>query len=670
MPESIGGYEPMHRIAVGGMSEVFRAQMPQAAGDDRAVVIKRLLNRLLGDPEYREMFDEESRLGLLIDSPNVVEVLDRGEDDGVPFLVLEYVFGVDLWQLGRWLVRNRRRLDVPLAVYIATEILAGVEAVHAVRDTEGNPLLAVHRDVSPSNVFLSVHGDVKLGDLGIARPLVRQNQRPIGRRSMRAKGKLGYLAPEQVAGATVDQRADIFAAAVVAVELLMGQPLFTGGTELAILLAIRDCDLSRFDRAALGLPRGLVSALRQALDPDPEERTASAKALREQLLPFAIGAQERLRDDLGAFVTEVIDSGEAATGTYDRTSLAATIEKSDPSIDPVVAELITPAIGPERGKRPVTPDPLAVGPSYVIDVAGTRHGPMPYAEVVRGIVQGRFGPAALVVKDEDTPLPLTARRELARHLPPSSRTPTQQESARLAATSESFALSTSFGMLHVLARAFIERETGLYLCEHGEVRKEVYVADGQPVYVTSNQASELLGEYLVATGVIDRPELDLALAVLPRFEGRLGDTLIGLGLVEPLLLVRHIANKVRDQLLSVFAWDGGTISFYRDAAAPESSFNLGLESWSILEDGAALRVDRGLSKQFLDAARERGVEKVSGRTDLPIVPSRFAAVLYALAQPCTLEELERHAGEAPRAHRALVVLAALGAVRVRRSPET
>ncbi|MBW2464665.1 MAG: serine/threonine protein kinase, partial [Deltaproteobacteria bacterium] len=662
------GYEPMHRIAVGGMSEVFRAQMPQAAGDDRAVVIKRLLNRLLDDPEYREMFEEESRLGLLIDSPNVVEVLDRGEDDGVPFIVLEYVFGVDLWQLGRWLVRNRRRLAVPLAVYVATEILAGVEAVHAVRDTDGNPLLAVHRDVSPSNVFLSVHGDVKLGDLGIARPLVRQNQRPIGRRSMRAKGKLGYLAPEQVAGATVDQRADVFAAAVVAVELLMGQPLFTGGTELAILLAIRDCDLSRFDRAALGLPRGLVSALRQALDSDPEERTGSAKALREQLLPFAIGSRDGYIDDLGAFVTEVIDSGEAATGAYDRTSLAATVEESDPSIDPILAELITPAMGPERGKRPVTPDPLAVGPSYVIEAAGESHGPMPYAEVVRGIVQGRFGPTTVVVKDDDTALPLSARRELARHLPPSTRTPTHQESTGLAATSESFSLSPSFGMLHVLTRSFLEQETGLYLCEHGDVRKEVYVADGQPVYVTSNQASELLGEYLVTAGVIDRDELDLVLAVLPRFEGRLGDTLIGLGLVEPLLLVRHIANKVRDQLLSVFAWDAGTVSFYRNAAGPESSFNLGLESWSILEDGAAVRVERGLSKQILDAARARGVEKVPGRTDLPMMPSRFSAVIFALSQPRTLEALERHAGEASRAHRLLVVLAALGAVRVRTLP--
>jgi len=660
----IGDYRPLHRIAVGGMSEVYRALVAQAHGGDRSVVIKRLLSSLLEDKEYRAMFEEESRLGLLIDSPNVVEVLDSGEHDGVPYLVLEYVFGVDLWQLARWLTRNRRRLDVPLAVYIATELLAGLEAVHDVRDKEGSPLLAVHRDVSPSNVFLSVHGDVKLGDLGIARPLVRENQRPTGPRSLRAKGKLGYLAPEQVAGADkIDQRADLFAAAVVTCELLMGQPLFTGGTELAILLAIRDCDLTRFERHALGLPRGLVSALRDALAKEPEERVESASKLRHRLMPFAIGARERVRGDLGALVTEVIDSGERASGSFDRTSLARTVEASDSELDPAMVDLITPPAGPSN-RRPPTPDPLSVGPSYVVVVKGEELGPMPYAEVVRGIVQGRFGPTDNVGKDGDEPLPLTAHRELARHLPPSSRTPTEEQRGRLAATSETFAMSPKFGMLHILARAFLERETGLYLCEQAGVRKEVYVADGEPVYVTSNQASELLGEYLVRVGVIDRTELDLALAVMPRFEGRLGDTLTALGLVEPLLLVRHIANKVREQLLGVFEWSEGSVSFYRNAAAPESSFNLGLEPWSILEDGAGARLENAMDGGLLINAAAAGVEKVANEGDLPILPARFKAVLFSLSQPRTLEELERHAGDSTRARRFLLVLLAIGAVRI------
>ncbi len=661
LPEQIGVYRPLHRIAVGGMAEVYRALVAQAHGGDRSVVIKRLLPSLLTDEEYLSMFEEESRLGLLIDSPNVVEVLDSGEFEGAPYLVLEYVFGVDLWQLGRWLVRNRRRLDVPLAVYIATELLAGLEAVHDVRDKEGNPLMAVHRDVSPSNIFLSVHGDVKLGDLGIARPLVRENQRP-GRRSLRAKGKLGYLAPEQVAGKTdVDQRADVFAAAVVTAELLMGQPLFTGGTELAVLLAIRDCDLTRFERHALGLPRGLVAALRNALEKVPGERTASARELREELMPFAMGARERLRDNLGALVTEVLDSGEQAAGSYDRTSLARTVEASQPGVDPKVADLITPPLTP-ADSRPPTPNPLTVGPSYVVLVDDDEIGPLSYAQVVQGIVQGRFRPVHRVAKDGEEPLILDAHPELSRHLPPSSRTPTEEQRGRMASTSESFSLSPSFGLLHVLARAFVEKETGLYLCEQAAVRKEVYVSDGEPVYVTSNQTSELLGEYLVRVGVIDRAELDLALAVMPRFDGRLGDTLIALGLVEPLLLVRHIANKSRKQLLDVFAWKEGTVSFYRQAAAPQSVFNLGLEAWSILEAGAKRRLQAGMDQALLTRA-EAGVERIANEGELPLMPAHLRAVLFALSQPRTLADLERQAGDGERARASFLVLAAIGALR-------
>jgi serine/threonine-protein kinase len=297
-------------------------------------------------------------------------------------------------------------------------------------------------------------------------------------------------------------------------------------------------------------------------------------------------------------------------------------------------------------------------------VDGKESAPTPYAEIVRGIVQGRYGPTDLIGKDGDEPLPLTAYRELARHLPPSSRTPTEEQRGRLAATSESYTLSPSFGMLHLLAKAFLDKETGLYLCERKGVRKEVYVAEGQPVYVTSNQASELLGEYLVRVGVIDRAELDLALAVMPRFEGRLGDTLIALGLVEPLLLVRHIANKVREQLLGVFGWAEGRVSFYRNAAAPESSFNLGLEPWSILEDGAGVRIKGGMDTGFFTKAAASGVEKAKNDSDLPLLPSRLRAVLFALAQPRSLAELERHAGDKERARRFLLVLSAIGAVRI------
>src|SRR5262249_11412273 len=152
----------------------------------------------------------------------------------------------------------------------------------------GEPLTIVHRDVSPSNVFVSVHGDIKLGDLGIARALGDLG-RALGPRAAAAKGKLGYLAPEQVAGAAADARSDVVAAATIAAELLIGQPLFVKGSELDVLLAIRDarCDVI-FDHAARW-PDGLATTLAAALARAPEQRTASAEALRSALARFVSG---------------------------------------------------------------------------------------------------------------------------------------------------------------------------------------------------------------------------------------------------------------------------------------------------------------------------------------------------------------------------------------------
>ncbi len=680
IPALIGAYRLIERIAVGGMAEVYRALMPQTAGADRAVVIKRMLPALALDDECRTMFEEESRLGLLIDHPNVVEVIDRGEEDGLPFIVLEYVFGVDLWQLTRWLTRHRRAVELPLALYLTTEMLAGLDAVHAVRDAQGNPLLAVHRDVSPSNVFLSVHGDVKLGDLGIARPLRESLRRPVAPLSLRAKGKLGYLAPEQIAGADVDQRADVFSAAVVTAELLMGRPLFTGATELAVLLAIRDADLHPFEQHAVKLPQGLTVALRDAMARDPEQRLATASELRHRILPFVVGSSMRLRHDLGALVTEVLDSGERAAVAVDRTALARTMEGGGAGPTPEdMIEVVTPAgklsteellelFTPTGVLR--TPTPVAdkggmgldLGPRYEVQIGDELRGPWTYAKVIRALVLGEVGVRDLVRKGSGPLKALSDFPELARHLPPSSRTPTLRNRQQMHETSESYVIGTGFGMLGILCRLFLDRETGLLMCERGAVRKEAYVENGVPVFVTSNQPEELLGEYLVRAEVIDRAELDLALAVMPRFEGRLGDTLAALGLVEPVQLVRHMERKVRDQLFDLFLWVDGRASFYREAPAPQTSFNLRFDPWQVLEEGAAIRVDAGLDGAFHDAAKVALV-KAPGGSLLPDPPAHLSEMLVGLAAPRALAELEGIAGDANRARRDALLLAALGAVR-------
>jgi serine/threonine protein kinase len=645
----IGPYRLAHRIAVGGMAEVYRALWPQAAGGDRAVVIKRMLPALIADPEQRAMFDREAELGRRIDHPNVVGVLDHGIDGDAPYLVLEYVFGLDLWRLMRWMRRVGRKMRVPLAVWLGTELLEGLSAVHEVSDDDGARLDVVHRDVSPSNLFLSVHGDVKLGDLGIARAALLESQRRGAAAGFRAKGKLGYLPPEQVAGRSVDQRGDVFSAAVVIAELLMGRPLFAGGTEIGVLLAIRDGDVSAFRAVTSELPAGLGDALLRALERWPELRTKSAKALRDAMWPHVEERVDRLRAELGGLVVLAMDEeGEAA----DRTSLARTVEKDARWFD---AE--TPPLPKEQELRESQT-------LYHVERGDQRLGPFSLAELVRAITTGEVDAVDRVRVDEGPARVIANVPELARHLPPSTRTPTARRRTQMAETSELYDLG-SRSFLGVLLDTLLARDDGLLLCEgRGGLRKEIYLEKGVPIFVTSNLPGEMLGEMLVVRGVNAREELDNALAVMPRFEGRLGETLVALGLVDPMLLFRCISDQVREKLLEIFTWSAGHAALYRGVERPERGFPLRLDPWDIMLNGALRRIGAGLDRTFDGRARD-----ALSRTELDpeqfALPDRLTSMWMCCQAPRGLSELEGLASSPTDARALLLVLLELGVLRWR-----
>src|SRR6201999_1957169 len=176
-------------------------------------------------------------------------------------------------------------LPIGVAVYVAREILRALASVHAAQDPEqGGALGIVHRDVSPSNVYLSKDGTVKLGDFGIARSTTRATLRSEAGHVL--KGKFAYLAPEQVAGEVSDHRADLFSLATVLAEMLLNRPLFPGGGQLAILLAIRDCRIDALSEIKPRLPPGLFEVMQRALSRNPKDRYEGATALAAALSPF------------------------------------------------------------------------------------------------------------------------------------------------------------------------------------------------------------------------------------------------------------------------------------------------------------------------------------------------------------------------------------------------
>ncbi|MBC7171797.1 MAG: hypothetical protein H5U40_05200, partial [Polyangiaceae bacterium] len=382
----------------------------------------------------------------------------------------------------------------------------------------------------------------------------------------KAKGKIGYLAPEQVVGATSDQRADVFAAGVIAAELLMGAPLFSGSSELAVLLAIRDARIERFDETAADLPEELAATIRYALSPDPDTRLQSAAEFADRISPFGPRDPVRAQRALGELVT--LAHRAADVGTI---SEAASASLEDEATSPLLAL----DDGPPTAELPDQPY-VAIGED------GSPLGTFTFAHLVEAIATGKLGPHDRVVQGDGPPERIADLGSLSRHMPPSSFTTVTRESVSPIPADRRFSIGEG-GIARALVATARTGESGLWLCEDEKTRKEIYVRDGKLDFISSNQSAELLGEYLVSQAVLSRGELDMALAVMPRFEGRIGDTLVALGLLDPVLLFQHIEAQGRQKLLDLFLWQDGMASFYRGAPIPPSNFPLGIDPWALLE---------------------------------------------------------------------------------------
>ncbi len=662
-PGRIGRYTLIERIATGGMGEVFRAEEPRPIGAPRTVVVKRMLGRVASTPGARRRFEREARLAALVRHPKVVEVLDVGEHDGQPFLVLEYVRGLDLGRLLRRLRQLGRQFDEDLIPLLARDLLEGLSAVHEARGEQGEPLGIVHRDISPSNVLVSVYGEVKLADFGLAREGVAG-----GRRMGDRTGKLGYLSPEQVAGEAVGQASDLFAAGVVIAELLMGRPLFTGGSELAVLLAVRDVKVGDFLDVAARMPPGLPEAVLRALARRPERRHRSARQFLERIAPLVPRDEEPLRARLGALVREMMSIVSPSEAPVPSSTASVTDPLAGGSLEG--AEFSAPSLlisGEDGPEEETATSDLPVLEYRVQRSDGVRFGPWTYARLVEAIATGDVGPDDRIDEGRG-PKPVRDVPELASHLPRASLTPVTQDVDDPSAPTRTISMAGG-GLVEAFARAAMDAETGMWLCEMGAARKEVYFREGAPEFVSSNLAGELLGEYLVTRGVVSRGELDMALAVMPRFEGRLGETLVALGLVEPVELIRHMSAQVRQKLLDLFVWRQGEARFFPGVPPPTRAFPLGLDPWAVIDEGIAKRMTSGLEEETLRGHLLSHVAKVSGALDLAQtarLPEPARQMLSMLQRPLSLPELvDRMASrdDPNRGYRVVLLLLALGLVR-------
>jgi hypothetical protein len=278
----VGGVVPHYRIirrlAIGGMAEVFLGKVVGTAGFEKPVAIKRMLPAIAADPKSAEAFLREARLCVHLVHPNVVQVLDLGRTSGQPYLVMELVDGEDLRKVMVAANRSGRPLEPAEAIFIASRVAEALGYAFGAPGPDGKPLEVVHRDVNPSNVLVSMGGEVKLADFGVAKA-------EDGRESTQGnllKGKIGYLAPELLAGAPASHASDIFLAGILLWELLAGRPLFGGSSAGKALAAVHAHDESRLELPA-GAPPELLPVLRKALARSPAARHGNARELAEEL---------------------------------------------------------------------------------------------------------------------------------------------------------------------------------------------------------------------------------------------------------------------------------------------------------------------------------------------------------------------------------------------------
>lgn len=267
-----GPYHLVCELASGGMGTVYVARIEHAAGIQRVVALKTIRSGLQEQPDFVRMFLDEARIISQVQHPYVCALSDVGHTDGTPYVAMEYLIGEPLSRVARLMAANAGDLSLSCIVRIIAGLAEGLHAVHEATDEEGRPLNIVHRDVSPENLFVLYDGSVRVMDFGVAHADDREQLTPAGT----LKGKLAYMAPEQVRGHPADRRSDIWALGVVLWELITGAELFPR-SPLHAAIAVLDAKIPMPSSINRYVPAALDRVIMKMLERNIDERYDTAR---------------------------------------------------------------------------------------------------------------------------------------------------------------------------------------------------------------------------------------------------------------------------------------------------------------------------------------------------------------------------------------------------------
>ncbi|MDX2011636.1 MAG: serine/threonine-protein kinase [Myxococcaceae bacterium] len=340
-----GRYEPQARLAIGGMGEVFLAVQRGVPGFERAVILKSLLPELAAQPGFIDQFLDEARVASQLNHPNVVSIYEVGLWNGTYFIAMEYIRGRNLAQVSRRAAELGLALPPVVVARIIADAARGLGHAHLAHGADGTPLQVIHRDVSPHNIMTRVDGVTKVVDFGIARAANRATRTRTGT----LKGKLSYMAPEQVLERPLTPAVDQFALGVCFWELLTGRPLFRAENDLKIIKQVLERPIERPSQLRPGLPAAYDRIALRMLEREPLERFpdmgAAAAALTELVSEFSSSGD----DPVAAFMQALgTDDLAARPGPSRSKNFVISLEPREEDLPEV--EIVTATLAPRRSE--------------------------------------------------------------------------------------------------------------------------------------------------------------------------------------------------------------------------------------------------------------------------------------------------------------------------------
>ena len=385
LPRQFGKYRLERRLGVGGMAETFVARREGAGGIVQHVCIKRVLPAFHRDPEFIRQFQREAKLAAKLRHQNIVQVLDFGYVGETLYMALELVRGVDLRDFLQ--AQPEKKLDPEYVALVAHDMIYALDYAHRPHDGVDG---IVHRDVTPSNVLLSRNGHAKLADFGVAKAIGTST---VATATGVMKGKMPYMPAEQMKGAAVDGRTDLFSLGVVLFEALAGRRPFTGAHDVEVMSKIVSNTRPKLKEVAPHVPDGFCEVVEKLLGPEPQDRYADADAVLDAIAPYVpapkfrrlladqvrdcYGDTERGPDDRD---TQMADMAELPANVPGAIQVAVPSEPPVSAAGPTqMAPSQPPPRGPEDGDGPTRVSPSEIPPSMT-GRKGTLYGMGPASD--------------------------------------------------------------------------------------------------------------------------------------------------------------------------------------------------------------------------------------------------------------------------------------------------